>query len=117
MPPLARQAFRTAAFAALLAASFVTIPPQASAQAPCTCRAAGMSYALDACTCLDTPAGPRRACCGKVLNNSAWKFTAEACPTAQSASPDASVALQAPPVPADLRISATSLQGISHDQP
>lgn len=54
----------------------------ADAQAPCTCRAAGASFDLEACTCLATPKGPRVACCGKVLNNTAWRFTDERCPLA-----------------------------------
>lgn len=123
------------ALAGLLA---LTVPP-AAAQSACTCRAAGISWALDACTCLKTPNGPQRACCGKVLNNTAWKFTGEACPAAQGpvpATPTGNAYAAAPlpqsPLPRSprpgaaptlpgqlggLRISATSLTGISHDQP
>ena len=82
-------ALRIAACCALLA-----VATPAMAQSPCTCRAAGASFALDACTCLNTPAGPRMACCGKVLNNTAWRFTDRLCPTA--AAPERDTAGKAP---------------------
>ena len=72
------------ALAATLLGFFMANASPGAAQSPCTCRAAGTSFALDACTCLKTPEGPRIACCGKVLNNTAWRFTAQACPTARS---------------------------------
>lgn len=71
---------------AVAAAGLLSTPvaAQSPPQSPCTCRAAGVSHALDACTCLNTPAGPRIACCGKVLNNTAWRFTEQRCPTAHA---------------------------------
>lgn len=55
-------------------------PAQAAEPIPCKCRApGGVSISAGTCTCLDG----RLACCGKVLNNTAWRFTAMACPMAQ----------------------------------
>ena len=48
----------------------------------CTCRYAGQSYGQGTCVCIITSSGARRACCGKVLNNSSWKFKGETCPVA-----------------------------------
>ena len=70
--------------ALLCGGAIAAADPPAMAQSPCTCRAAGTSFALDACTCLKTPDGPRLACCGKVLNNTAWLFKDLGCPTAQA---------------------------------
>lgn len=90
------------AFGVCLVASWLFLPGPAAAQSPCTCRAAGTSWQLDACACLDTPDGPRRACYGKVLNNTAWKFTGERCPTALAPgiAPQRQAATASPPVPA-----------------
>ncbi len=55
---------------------------------PCTCRYAGRDYGQGQCVCLNTPSGPRFACCGKVLNNSAWNFPGNRCPVALNPSPD-----------------------------
>lgn len=60
---------------ALLAAA------DARAEPPiCTCRYAGQSYRLGTCVCIVTPNGARRACCGKVLNNTSWSFKGDTCP-------------------------------------
>ncbi len=59
------------------------IPVESAAQAPCTCRSVGQSYAEGTCACLDRPgSGSEIACCGKVLNNTSWTFTGESCPIA-----------------------------------
>lgn len=49
---------------------------------PCLCRYAGERFDQGRCVCIMTPAGPRRACCGKVLNNASWIFKNGACPVA-----------------------------------
>jgi hypothetical protein len=48
----------------------------------CTCRYAGLSFALNTCACLSTPSGVQRACCNMVLNNTSWEFTGDPCPLA-----------------------------------
>ena len=53
-----------------------------AAEPSCTCRFAGQSYEQGACVCINTSNGPRIACCGKVLNNTSWKFTGDSCPVA-----------------------------------
>ena len=56
----------------------------AVATIPCLCRFDGQSYAQGECACLPTSAGPRRACCGKVLNNSSWMFKGGNCALADN---------------------------------
>lgn len=72
----------------LILALFVGTMGEVRAEPNCTCRYAGQSFALDTCVCITTSSGSKRACCGRVLNNTSWKFTNEACPIA--AAPDAS---------------------------
>lgn len=81
---VAATAFGFAAWALLPAASFAEEPSGESAQIPCLCLYAGMSYEQAECACLPTPNGPRLACCGKVLNNSSWMFMGDACSLSQS---------------------------------
>jgi hypothetical protein len=78
-----------AALAAAVLAFAVAAAGPAAAVSPCTCRHAGASYDLDACVCIDTPSGARMACCGKVLNNTSWRFTDARCPTARLPAADA----------------------------
>jgi len=66
----------------LLVAGLVALSGMAQAGPECTCRFAGQSYQLKSCACITTPAGPRVACCGMVLNNTSWTFTQKACPLA-----------------------------------
>jgi len=47
----------------------------------CWCRYSGKAYLEGSCICMRTPAGLRRACCGRVLNNSSWSFTSTGCVT------------------------------------
>lgn len=46
----------------------------------CSCRAQGRVFAVGEKACLRSAEGPRLAQCGMVLNNTSWRFTAEACP-------------------------------------
>ncbi|MHA1569008.1 MAG: hypothetical protein ACTSXZ_06025 [Alphaproteobacteria bacterium] len=59
------------------------VPSGDAAQIRCLCRYAGTTYEQAECACLPTPAGPRLACCGKVLNNSSWMFIGDACTLSQ----------------------------------
>jgi len=45
----------------------------------CWCRYSGKAYIEGSCICMRTPGGLRRACCGRVLNNSSWSFTSSGC--------------------------------------
>jgi len=80
--------WRIAALALLAAATGF---PMAAVEAadpgapPCRCRYAGERYDQGRCVCMMTPAGPRRACCGKVLNNASWIFGKGTCPVARNA--------------------------------
>jgi len=47
----------------------------------CTCLHAGVYYAEGECACITISGNQRYACCGRVLNNSAWKFQGS-CPIA-----------------------------------
>lgn len=58
---------------------------------PCECRYGGQSYGQGECVCIKTSAGPRRACCGKVLNNSSWSF-GDACPVAENSAGQTTIA-------------------------
>jgi hypothetical protein len=46
----------------------------------CICRAQGRTFAVGQNACLQTPAGPRIAECGMVLNNTSWHVTDMPCP-------------------------------------
>ena len=48
--------------------------------ANCICRALGRTFTVGQNACLQTPAGPRIAECGMVLNNTSWQFTERPCP-------------------------------------
>jgi hypothetical protein len=52
------------------------------ASADCTCRGPGVVAQHGQTVCLKTATGYRLARCEMVLNNSSWKFLAEACPEA-----------------------------------
>jgi hypothetical protein len=65
-------------FATTIAVAALASP----ASADCTCRGPGVIAYHGQTICLKTPAGPRLARCEMVLNNSSWKFLAEACPEA-----------------------------------
>lgn len=77
-----RQRPATSWLPVLFLALFVGSAGDVRAQTNCTCRYAGQSFALDTCVCITNSSGSRRACCGRVLNNTSWKFTNEACPIA-----------------------------------
>ena len=82
--------------AVLILAFTAGAPSTARGEIDCTCRYGGQSYAQNACLCLKTPNGARLACCGKVLNNSSWRFTDEMCPTASAPEPPPPVAEEPP---------------------
>lgn len=52
---------------------------EALAAPNCVCRYAGKNYALGQCVGMNNAAGIRCGCCGRVLNNTSWTFTAGAC--------------------------------------
>jgi len=55
----------------------------AFADSTCYCRAStGEHVAVGETVCLKTNGGLQEARCGYVLNNTAWKFTGNACPLA-----------------------------------
>jgi hypothetical protein len=75
--------------AAVVAAAFAhevprgdTVQVQMHDPAICYCRAEGRTFAVGETACLRTPAGPRLAQCGMVLNNTSWEFSDDACPEA-----------------------------------
>ncbi len=45
----------------------------------CVCRYAGRNYDVGQCVRMSNSAGERCACCGFVLNNTSWTFSAGAC--------------------------------------
>ena len=57
----------------------------ALAEPRCLCLYAAQYYDQGDCVCMTTSAGPRLACCGRVLNNSSWKFIASGCGIANNA--------------------------------
>jgi len=57
----------------------------AAAAGLCTCRYAGVSYAVGSCVCMKRPGdGTQQTCCGMVLNNTSWEFTGRDCPIAET---------------------------------
>ena len=68
--------------AILVLGVFVSAPSAVQGEPNCTCRYAGQTYAVASCVCIVTPNGARMACCGKVLNNTSWKFMSDICPIA-----------------------------------
>lgn len=51
----------------------------ALAASTCVCRYAGKDYAEGQCVRMSNSAGERCGCCGRVLNNTSWTFSAGAC--------------------------------------
>lgn len=60
---------------------------QTNDQLSFTCRYYGRDYKINEEICLPTPDGLRRATCGKVLNNSAWETSQQACTPASKKQP------------------------------
>jgi len=56
----------------------------APAFAECTCRYQGTFYELGQCVCMRVGGTTRRACCGKVLNNTSWSFGGRSCDMVQN---------------------------------
>ena len=90
---MAINSIRSILLAAAFGFAFLALPPAPAfaegpsgdaAQIRCLCRYAGTMYEQAECACLPTPAGPRLACCGKVLNNSSWMFVGDACSLSQN---------------------------------
>ena len=50
----------------------------------CRCRYDGQYFNAGETVCIVVGGQARQARCGKILNNSAWKFTGEGCPTAEA---------------------------------
>ena len=70
----------SAAFAHEAPRGAATVQVQMHDPANCYCRAQGRTFAVGETACLRTPAGPRLARCGMVLNNTSWEFSERACP-------------------------------------
>jgi hypothetical protein len=51
----------------------------APAAPDCRCRYQGTFYELGQCVCIRVGGTTRRACCGKVLNNTSWSFGGKTC--------------------------------------
>ena len=78
---------------AVLVLAFTTgVPSAVLGEIDCTCRYGGQRYDQNTCVCLMTSNGARLACCGKVLNNSSWKFSGDMCPIASVPSPEPATA-------------------------
>jgi hypothetical protein len=79
-----------------LAATIAVTATASPASADCTCRGPGVVAHHGQTICLKTSTGYRLARCEMVLNNSSWKFLAEACPEASRQSTgDIAIALSA----------------------
>jgi hypothetical protein len=62
------------------AAVGLTAMTSAAPAAPdCRCRYQGTFYELGQCVCIRVGGSTRRACCGKVLNNTSWSFGGKTC--------------------------------------
>jgi len=68
--------------AALTLTVLPAVPAAGWGEIDCRCRFGGQKFEAGTCLCISTSEGSRVACCGKVLNNSAWKFTNRMCPMA-----------------------------------
>lgn len=66
---------------AILAAAIglVAMASSAPAAPDCRCLYRGHLYELGQCACIRVGGSTRRACCGKVLNNTSWKFAGKTC--------------------------------------
>ena len=65
----------------LLAAAIGVVAMTSSAPAApdCRCLYRGNLYQLGQCVCMRVGSTTRRACCGKVLNNTSWSFGGRSC--------------------------------------
>lgn len=53
----------------------------------CTCRFKGQDVPVGNVVCLELPAGNMMAMCGRVLNNTSWKFLEKECPVGKIEKP------------------------------
>ncbi len=70
---------RTALAGTVLWLAIVGLGNAALAAPRCVCRYAGKDYAVGRCVAMSNSVGERCGCCGFVLNNTSWTFTAGAC--------------------------------------
>jgi len=71
----------------------------------CWCRYSGKAHLEGSCICMRTPGGLRRACCGRVLNNSSWSFTASGCVMSDTET-DPTVVVEKTETPKDVKNTA-----------
>jgi len=57
----------------------LSISAAATAAPDCRCRYQGAFYQTGQCVCMRVGGSTRRACCGKVLNNTSWSFVGDSC--------------------------------------
>lgn len=76
---------RPTIYSGLAFAVWIFASAAALAEPRCLCRYAAQLYDQGDCVCMTTSAGPRLACCGRVLNNSSWEFLANGCGVAHNA--------------------------------
>lgn len=70
---------RTALAGTVLWLAIVGLGNTALAAPRCVCRYAGKDYAVGRCVAMSNSAGQRCGCCGFVLNNTSWTFSAGKC--------------------------------------
>jgi hypothetical protein len=67
--------------AAIVLAAWTVTP--ANAAPDCRCRYQGAFFEVGRCVCMRIGGVTRRACCGKVLNNTSWSFVGNSCDLVQ----------------------------------
>lgn len=68
-----------------LAGAALFVSSAAAFAAPdCTCRYSGADFDVGSCTCIVISGQLKRACCGRVLNNTSWDFNAGQCPVSDA---------------------------------
>ena len=50
----------------------------------CTCRYSGLDFDVGTCTCIFISGQMKKACCGRVLNNTSWNFSSGECPGSEA---------------------------------
>lgn len=68
----------------LAGAALFVISATALAAPDCTCRYSGADFNVGSCTCMVISGELKRACCGRVLNNTSWNFNAGQCPVSDA---------------------------------
>ncbi|MEQ8709068.1 MAG: hypothetical protein RIC36_08765 [Rhodospirillales bacterium] len=98
------------ALSRLAGVAVFAVSTSAFAAPDCTCRYQGADFNVGSCTCITISGEAKRACCGRVLNNTSWDFNAGQCPVS-AVPPSSSPATRTADAGVDIQQQAALPQG------